>query len=240
MRTRCVAVIGANGGIGRALVDALLADDTVAMVHGCARNRGSLTDARLQWHPLDLLVPDTITAAAAAIARTGPLDTVVIATGMLWSEQWRPEKSLSQVTAEHMEAAFRLNTIGPTLVLQQFLPLLSREHRSVAVVLSARVGSISDNRLGGWHSYRASKAALNMLVKGAAIELQRSNKAAIVVSLHPGTVATRLSEPFQKNVAQEKLFTPAVAAQHLLNVIAGLTPEDSGRCFAWDGKEILP
>lgn len=239
-----VAVIGATGGLGSAFVDALLADASVECVHACARTPAPTGNARLHWHQLDLLDPISIAEAAAGIAINGPLDLLLVATGVLWSEEQgaelKPEKSFSQLTAAQMETMFRVNTIGPALVLQQLLPLMRRDQRTVAAALSARVGSISDNRLGGWHSYRASKAALNMLVKGAAIEQRRSNPPAIVVGLHPGTVATHLSSPFRKGVAAEQLFTPAVAVQHLLQVIAQLKTEDSGRCFAWDGKEILP
>jgi NAD(P)-dependent dehydrogenase (short-subunit alcohol dehydrogenase family) len=244
MSGRRVAVVGATGGLGSAFVDALLADASVDCVHACARSPGNSDSARLRWHPLDLLDPASIASAASAIAEHGPLDLVLIATGVLWgahgNEQLQPEKSFNQLTAANMETVFRLNTIGPALVLQQFMPPLRRDDRAVAAALSARVGSISDNRLGGWHSYRASKAALNMLIKGAAIEQRRINPISIVVGLHPGTVATDLSAPFRKNVAAEKLFTPAMAAQQLLQVLGCLTADDSGRCFAWDGKEVLP
>lgn len=248
MSGRHAAVIGATGGLGSAFVEALLADASIECVHACARTPVTHTDARLHWHRLDLLDADSIASAANAIAASGPLDMVLIATGVLSGEQQsaegsvqlQPEKSFSQLTAAQMETMFRLNTIGPALVLQHFMPLLRRDRRAVAAALSARVGSISDNRLGGWHSYRASKAALNMLIKGAAIEQRRTNPHAIVVGLHPGTVATGLSAPFRKNVAADQLFTPDVAAQHLLRVVEQLTYEDSGRCFGWDGREILP
>lgn len=240
MSGRHVAVIGATGGIGGAFVDELLRDISIDHVEACARTPGNSDEAKLQWHPLDLLDPASIASAAATISEQGTLDLVLIATGVLWDEQLAPEKSFSQLTAAQMETAFKINAIGPALVLQQFLPLLRRDRRAVVAVLSARVGSISDNRLGGWHSYRASKAALNMLVKGAAIEQRRSNAHAIVVGLHPGTVATRLSAPFSRNVAADKLFTPQAAAQQLLRVIEVLSAEDSGLCFAWDGREVLP
>ena len=131
-----------------------------------------------------------------------------------------------------------VSLIGPALVAQAFLPKLAKNKKTIFAALSARVGSISDNRLGGWHSYRASKAALNMLIKNFSIEVARKNKQAIIVGLHPGTVDSRLSKPFQKNVKPEHLFSADYSAKKLLQVIDQLTVKDSGGCFAWDGKKI--
>lgn len=142
------------------------------------------------------------------------------------------------LTAEHLLRDYRVNTVGPALVAKHFLPLLPRDRRAIFAALSARVGSTSDNRLGGWHSYRASKAALNMILRNLAIELVRSHPQAIVAGLHPGTVQTRLSEPFQRGVQPEKLFTPEHSAGRLLSVLDGLAPADSGGVFAWDGTVI--
>ena len=136
--------------------------------------------------------------------------------------------------------AFTINAIGPALIAKHMLPHLSLTEKTVFVALSARVSSISDNRLGGWHAYRASKAALNMLIRNLAIELGRSNRLAVCVALHPGTVDTPLSKPFQRGVSAKRLFTPDVAAAHLLSVIDSLTLVQSGRVFAWDGEEIAP
>jgi len=137
-----------------------------------------------------------------------------------------------------MERSYRINAIGPALVAKHFLPLLTRERKAMFAALSARVGSIEDNQLGGWHAYRASKAALNMLLKTLSIELARQNPTAICVGLHPGTVDTRLSEPFQRGVPEGKLFSPQKSARHLLNVFDTLSPEQSGQIFAWDGQRI--
>jgi NAD(P)-dependent dehydrogenase (short-subunit alcohol dehydrogenase family) len=128
--------------------------------------------------------------------------------------------------------------VGPALVAKHFLPLLPRQGRSVFAALSARVGSIGDNRLGGWHSYRASKAALNMLIKNASIELARTRPDAVIVGLHPGTVDTGLSKPFQRGVAHNKLFTPEYCAERLIAVTDGLTRDDTGHVFAWDGARV--
>ena len=137
-----------------------------------------------------------------------------------------------------METAFRVNTIGPALVAKHFLPLLASDAKSVFAALSARVGSIDDNELGGWYAYRASKAALNMVIKTLSIELARRNPRALCVGLHPGTVDSRLSKPFQGGVPEGKLFQPAAAARALLTVLDGLSSGDSGALFAWDGTRI--
>ena len=151
---------------------------------------------------------------------------------------FNPEKTWRSLNAAALAKAFRINTVGPALVAKHFLPLLARRRKSAFAVLSARVGSISDNRLGGWYAYRASKAALNMLIRTLSIELKRSNRDALCIALHPGTVDSRLSKPFQGNVPDGKLFSPDVAANHLLSVIDGVDPEQSGKLFAWDGAEI--
>lgn len=165
---------------------------------------------------------------------------MIVASGILQGGNAAPEKSWRALSADGLACYFAVNAAGPALVAKHFLPLLPREGRSVFAALSARVGSIGDNRLGGWYGYRASKAALNMLVKTLAIELARTRRQAICVALHPGTVNTGLSAAFQHGVAPEKLFAPQRSAGHLLDVIANLTPADSGGCFAWDGSRIAP
>jgi NAD(P)-dependent dehydrogenase (short-subunit alcohol dehydrogenase family) len=137
-----------------------------------------------------------------------------------------------------MAALFALNTIGPAVIAKHMLPLLPRGRRSVFAALSARVGSITDNRLGGWHSYRASKAGLNMLVRDFAIEMRRTHPHSVIVALHPGTVDTPLSRAFQRNLPDGQLTTSQDAAMHLLAVLDGLTPAESGGFFAWDGQPI--
>ena len=133
---------------------------------------------------------------------------------------------------------FSINTIGPTLIGKYFIPLLKKDSPSILSFLSARVGSISDNRIGGWYSYRASKAALNMIIKTLSIEVARNNKNAMIIGLHPGTVDTNLSKPFQGNVSNDKLFTPEYSISKMVEVMNNLSPDDSGNCFAWDGKRI--
>ncbi len=220
-------VVGASGGIGAAVADGLAASGRFATIHRLSR---SVTG-------LDLEDEASIAAAARRIA-DGPAPALIfVATGVLHHGE-APERSFRAMTAEHLLRDYRVNTVGPALVAKHFLPLLPRDRRAVFVALSARVGSIGDNRLGGWHSYRASKAALNMIVRNLAIEMARSHPHAIVAGLHPGTVSTGLSEPFQKGVSPEALFTPAVSAGYLLGVLDSLTPADSGGVFAWDGARI--
>ena len=182
----------------------------------------------------------SIEESALVASKDKPIDMVIIATGILHEGKLMPEKSLKDLSAEKLQRLFEVNTIVPLLIAKHFLPKLSRETRSIFATLSARVGSISDNQLGGWYSYRASKAALNMIIKNIAIEISRFNKKAIIVGLHPGTVDSNLSKPFQGNVPYGKLFTPEYSTQKLLEVLTSLTSKQSGKCFAWDGKEIFP
>lgn len=224
--SEAAVVIGASGGIGGAVAERLQASGRFAVVHALSRSTG-----------FDLEDEASITAAASRAA-DGPAPTLVfVATGVLHHGQ-TPERTYRTMTADHLLRDYRINTVGPALVMKHFAPLLPRDRRAVFAALSARVGSIGDNRLGGWHSYRASKAALNMLLKNLSIELARSHPQAVVAGLHPGTVDTGLSEPFQKGVAPDRLFTPAFAAGRLLTVLDGLSPADSGGVFAWDGARV--
>ncbi len=233
------AIFGATGGIGAALVAALAEREPGCRIYVGSRRGVPSDDPHATPFAFDLREPASLGAAAELIARDGPLDLAFVATGMLVrADGTGPEKSLKQITAQGLAEQFAVNTIGPALVAQAILPSLARDRRAVFAVLSARVGSIGDNRLGGWHGYRAAKAALNMLIRNFAIELRRSHPQAIIVGLHPGTVDTSLSAPFQRGVAPDRLFTPAIAAGHLLDVIDGLSPADSGGVFAWDGTAI--
>lgn len=227
MTDASAVVIGASGGIGAAVVEQLQASGRFEVVHALSRSGTEF----------DLEDEAKIAAAAQALAQ-GPVPTLVfLATGVLHHGH-EPERTYKAMTAEHLLRDYRTNTVGPALVARHFLPLLPRDRRSVFAALSARVGSIGDNRLGGWHSYRASKAALNMILKNLSIELARTHPQAIVAGLHPGTVDTDLSQPFQKGVAADKLFTADYSAGCLLSVLDGLTPADSGGVFAWDGARI--
>ena len=231
-------VFGASGSVGRALTEQLLAEGRFGEVIAAVRGEAAVPQgARRAGFDLD----DEASILAAFEQATGPLALVVVATGMLHDQDSGifPEKTVRSLDAAAMAKAFAINAIGPAMIAKHAASHLVRHERSVFAALSARVGSIGDNRLGGWHSYRASKAALNMLLRNLAIELVRSHPRAIVAALHPGTVDSRLSAPFRRSVAPGKLFTPDRAASQLLSVIESLTPADSGGLFSWDGQ-LLP
>lgn len=220
---RPAVVIGGTGGIGSAIVAALERAGHPVLSLGRRTTPG-----------LDLLDEASIARAATAI---GPdLRLVLDATGFLHDAEHQPEKSLRQLDPVKMAHSFAVNATGPALLMKHFLPLLAREGRAVFATLSARVGSIGDNRLGGWTSYRASKAALNQIMRNAAIELARSRPGAICVALHPGTVATPLSDPFAKPGLEVQ--TPEQAATRLLAVVEALTPAQTGLFFDHHGRPI--
>ncbi len=222
-------VIGAGGGIGSALATAIEA-------------RGGEV-VRLSRHsepPLDLAHDASIEAAAQLLASRGPFDLIIVATGLLHGPGIVPERSVRHIDGSALDRLFRANATGPAVIIRHFLPLLTRDARGVMVALSARVGSIGDNRSGGWVGYRAAKAALNQIIRTIAIELKRTHPKAILIGLHPGTVDSRLSAPFQRFVAPEKLFAPDQAAALLLDVIDRLTADDRGHCLDWAGERIAP
>lgn len=215
-----ILIIGSSGGIGAALVHAHRTRGD--QVTGLSRSADGfdVTDAA---------------SVAAGLEGLGPFDRVIVATGALSIEGAAPEKTIKAITPDAMAAQFALNTIGPALVLAQAHRLLDRKAPGVIAVLSARVGSIGDNQIGGWVSYRAAKAAVNQVVHTAAIELARTHKEASVVALHPGTVATAFTQDY---LGRHPAVTPETAAQNLLGVMDGLTPTQSGRFYDWAGKEI--
>jgi len=217
-------VIGGSGALGSAFCE-WLNDD--------ARCAGVRQLGRSTIPALDLEHPDSIAEAAAELAEEGPYQLIVHAAGLLHRDGIKPEKSYAAIEAEAMQAVFQVNTLGPALVLRHFLPLL--DHSGAMAMLSAKVGSIGDNRLGGWYAYRSSKAALNMLIKTAAIELARTRPQTRLLSLHPGTVISGLSQPFRGASGAR----PArIAARELLSLIDGLTPADSGSFFAYNGERL--
>jgi NAD(P)-dependent dehydrogenase (short-subunit alcohol dehydrogenase family) len=233
-------VIGASGGIGRALISVLRLDARYGHVVGLSRQRPSdlNDDARLSWIEADILTATSLQAAARRVTSLGTPTRVIVATGALHGPGFGPEKSLRALNADTLGRLFQVNAIGPALVAQHFLPLMPRDRASVFAALSARVGSIADNVKGGWYGYRASKAALNMIVRTAAIEHARSHPLGVCVAVHPGTVATPLSRPFLGQTPPTRLFTPRIAAGHILSVLDGLGPEATGGFYAWDGAEI--
>ena len=217
-------VVGASGGIGAALIDALTEASIFGAVVGWSRPTIELHDET------------TIAASAARAAALGAPRLIIDATGVLHAGALQPEKSWRQLDPIQLAEVFAINAIGPALLMKHYLPLLPVDGKSVFATLSARVGSIGDNRLGGWYGYRASKAALNQFVRTAAVELHRRQRQAVCVALHPGTVATQLSSPFGKLGLEVQ--APAVAAARLLRVIDGLGPADNGNFFDQHGLAV--
>lgn len=221
-------VIGATGGLGSALLEQLEKETSWA---------GAVGLSRASVPALDLCDEASIAHAAQHIAARGQdLRLVIDATGMLHSPAHQPEKSWQQLDPVHMAQSFAVNAIGPALLMKHFLPLLPRHGKAVFATLSAKVGSIGDNRLGGWYSYRASKAALNQLVHTAAIELRRRHPEAACIAVHPGTVHTGLSAPFAKTGLE--VVQPRAAALRLLEVLDGLNAAHSGGFFNHDGVAL--
>ncbi len=235
----CV-IVGTSGGIGTAFVDHLLQQHGVEKIHCLSRSgQISANDVRIRNHILDYEKPETILSAATKVKNDAPIDLAIVTTGLLHNKNgFGPEKSLRQLNADNLARAYQINAIGPALVAQSFLPLLNKETKSVFAALSARVGSISDNSIGGWYGYRAAKAGLNQLLRTASIEHARRWPESVVVGLHPGTVDTDLSKPFQRNVADGKLFTADYSVSQMFNVITAVTPADTGKIFAYDGTEV--
>lgn len=214
-------IIGASGGIGAALSDAAAARG--ARVTGLSRRQDGF----------DITDPASVAAHLGRLE--GPFDRVIVATGILAPPGGAPEKALARIDAAEMARVLAVNTIGPALVLGHLPRLIPRDRPAAIGVLSARVGSIGDNRIGGWHSYRASKAALNQIIRGAAIELARTHRQAVCVALHPGTVAT----PFTADYAgRHKVTPPGQAAENLMSVLDDLTPDQSGGFFDYSGKPV--
>ena len=219
---RRILVIGASGGIGAALADQASArGDTVTRLS--RRDDGlDVTDERSIARHLGAFAPESF-------------DAVLVATGGLQIGQHAPEKSLRVLNAPALAAQFALNAIGPALVFKHAMPLLPRSGRTVLAALSARVGSIGDNRAGGWYGYRAAKAALNQIIRSTAIELARKHPNSVCVALHPGTVATALTEEYR---GRHPAVPPEEAARNLWSVIDSLAPDQSGGFFDWAGEEI--
>ena len=231
MTPNAAIIIGSTGGIGAALTEKLSLNGTFETVLGFSRKT---------IPAIDVLSEESIAGAAEHVRLSGLAPTlIIVATGLLHKDRRGPEKSLRELDPEWMIENYRLNAVAPALIAKHFLPLMPRSGRVCFAALSARVGSISDNRLGGWYSYRASKAALNMLIRNLSIEWQRKNPEAIFVGLHPGTVETGLSAPFKGNPEHER-FTPSKAADQLLNVLQTLDSNDSGQLFAYDGHIVAP
>ena len=225
-------VIGSGGGLGAAMLAQLKTDENFAQAIGYSRS----TEVSLNYLDESSIAAAAQSVASLCAASNLQLRLLVVATGFLHGEQGQPERSFTNVDAAYLSHVFQINTLGPALVMKHFLPLLPKTGRCVAGFVSAKVGSIGDNALGGWYGYRASKAALNQLVKTAAIELARRNKDSICVSLHPGTVATLLSQPFAKTGLTVR--PASQAASELLAVLTALKPTDTGFLLDYLGQKL--
>jgi len=248
MTSRALPVViqGASRGLGLEIARQLVArgrrvfatcrrPDAAAALRELERH----ADGALEVVPLDVKDEASITGAAARVEDAAPrLGLLMNVAGVLHSPSHRPERKVDEVDPAWLAEVFRINAFGPLLVAKHFGRLLQHDARAVLANVSARVGSIGDNRLGGWYAYRGSKAAQNMFTKGLSIELVRRSPQLVVVALHPGTVATDLSAPFVRRAAADRAFSVERGARQLLDVVEGLTPDDNGRFFAWDGQPI--
>lgn len=238
-------IIGAGRGIGYGLVRTLLSRPDVASVIATYRSESSyqallgIGDHRLQAVELDVTADNTIAALAQRLGQDLEVpDLVIHAAGILHEEHLQPEKSLRQCDRASLLRMFEVNSIGPLLVARSVIPRMAKQSTGHYAILSAMVGSIGDNRLGGWYGYRASKSAVNQFVRTLAIECRRSHPQLCISAIHPGTTDTGLSRPFQANVSEGKLYTPAQSAQRILDVVDSGVPEVSGRFMNWDGNPI--
>lgn len=239
-------IVGASQGIGLGFVRHLLADDRITQVYATYRNPATASDLlalktspQLICLPMDATQESDIAQQVAHMqAQSGAVDLLINCVGILHEGDMQPEKSLRQLEATQLLHYFQVNSIPTALLAKHLQPLLKKSPSSVFTTISAKIGSIEDNRLGGWYGYRASKAALNMFLKTIAIEYSRKNPRTAVVALHPGTTDTRLSQPFQRNVPPEKLFSVDRTVEQLLQIIDRLTVADTGSFFNWDGSPL--
>jgi NAD(P)-dependent dehydrogenase (short-subunit alcohol dehydrogenase family) len=242
-----VLIVGAGRGIGHEFVQQLSRNPQIERLYATCRHPETASDlltlakqeAKLQVLPMDVTEEAQIQTTIGQIqAQTPQLHGVINCVGLLHDGDFQPEKGLRQIDTEKLLRYFQVNSISGILLAKHLVPLFKHSQPSLFATLSAKVGSIEDNQIGGWYGYRASKAALNMLMKNAAIEYKRSCPNTIIAQLHPGTTDTQLSQPFQKNVPPEKLFSTERTVKQLLDVLAGLSIADSGNFWSWNGDRL--
>ncbi len=235
-----IVIFGATGTMGSALFESLASQYPNANINGIGR-QATHPNPHFPYHQVDYEDENQLENLAKQLSQTQPFDLILIAIGMLHNQQMMPEKSIHDLSIEKYQAQFMTNTIIPMMICKHFIPHLHPKNKSILGIFSAKVGSITDNALGGWYSYRGSKAALNMQIKNLAIECQRTHPNQIILGLHPGTVDSNLSKPFQKNLPpSHQIFDPALASEQILKQIEQATPQHSGKLLAWDGEIILP
>nr|WP_088877919.1 SDR family NAD(P)-dependent oxidoreductase [Vibrio mediterranei] len=234
-----VLIVGASGGIGSALCQQILTHTNANVFATYRRAQPRVQHARLCWYALDVTEEDDYSSLTTSLdAEVDHLDWVINCVGVLSINELTPEKTLKAVTSNNLMTSIQVNTLPTLLLAKHVLPFLRRSDAPRFATISARVGSIDDNELGGWYSYRCSKAALNMAVKNISIEWGRLMKRSCTIALHPGTTDTALSLPFQANVPEKQLFAPDKSANLLFHVLTNLSPEDNGRFIAYDGSDI--
>jgi NAD(P)-dependent dehydrogenase (short-subunit alcohol dehydrogenase family) len=233
-----ILIAGASGGIGKEFTKFYCDDPNVEKVIALSRKNNNIDNPKIQSLEFDYSKEETFDNLDDVLLLES-INTIIIATGILQTDLIKPEKSIAGVDLATLQKVFQINVFGPTLLVKKLLPLIKKSKGVKIVFLSARVGSIADNRLGGWHSYRSSKSALNMMISNLSIELQRISKNHIVIGIHPGTVKSQLSEPFLKNV-KHNIFSPRESVELMAKVVGDIDQKDSGKCFDFSGKIIAP
>lgn len=225
-----IVVIGSSGAIGKAFVESYIKDTDVENIFSFSRSDLPIKDSKLHSFFIDIEDEQSIANAASKIDKSS-IDEIIVASGILHNEDFGPEKSIRDLNADNLIKVLKVNTVGPAIIGKYFIPLLNKKDKSILAFLSARVGSISDNKTGGWYAYRSSKTALNQIIKNFSIELRRTNPNAIIFGLQPGTVDSNLSEPFKRNVKEGNLFTPDYSVSMLKKIINEASPCNSGSLY---------
>ncbi len=233
-----IVIAGSSGAIGREFTRLYSNDPNIDKIVTLSREENNSNHKKVQSIKLDYSKEETF-ENLNKILELESISTIIIATGILHTDQVKPEKSINDINFEGLQKVFQVNVFGPILLVKKLLPLIQKSQGVKIIFLTARVGSISDNKLGGWHSYRSSKSALNMIINNLSIELQRANKENIVIGIHPGTVQSHLSEPFLRYV-KHNIFSPSESVGLMTQVISKISSNDSGKCFDFSGKVIDP
>ena len=233
-----ILIAGSSGAIGREFTKFYSDDPNVEKIVTLSRKIDDTVHHKIQSLEIDYSKAESF-ENLDKISHLESITTIIIATGILHSDQIKPEKSIDDINSEALEKVFQVNVYGPILLVKKLLPLIKKSQGVKIIFLTARVASISDNELGGWYSYRSSKTSLNMMIKNLSIELQRANKENIVIGIHPGTVKSALSEPFLRHV-KHSIFSPSESVELMTQVISKISQKDSGKCFDFSGKVIDP
>ena len=233
-----IIIAGSSGAIGGEFKELYANNQNVEKIIALSRKPINTDHNRIQSVEIDYNNEATF-KNLDEISQLDSISKIIIATGILHTDEIKPEKSIDSIDDESMKRVFQVNVFGPILLVKKLLPLIKKSKGVKVVFLTARVGSVSGNELGGWHSYRSSKSALNMIIKNLSIELKRLNKEHVVIGIHPGTVKSHLSEPFLKHVKHD-VFSPEESVGFMIKVINEITHKDSGKCFDFSGKVIEP